>query len=207
MSWEHWSAFVLASVVVLAIPGPTILLVISYALGQGRRSAVATVSGSSLGDFVAITASLLGAGAILAASSTLFTLLKLVGAAYLVWLGIKMWRAPTLTRDIKAAGAHTPLRKIFGNCFLVTALNPKSIIFFTAFVPQFVDPASALTPQFVTLIVTFVSLATINAVMWAMMAGSLRVHFQKPTAMKIANRIGGGFLVSAGLLTAAVQRA
>ena len=93
MSIELWIAFTLASVVLLAIPGPTVMLVISYALGRGKTSGWATVPGVTLGDFTAMTASLLGAGAVLAASATLFTVLKLLGAAYLIWLGVNLWRA------------------------------------------------------------------------------------------------------------------
>src|SRR5690606_1925655 len=94
MSFDHWLAFAAASAVMLAIPGPTILLVISYALGLGRRTAGATVAGVTLGDFTAMTASMLGLGALLATSAAVFTVLKWAGAAYLVWLGIKLWRAP-----------------------------------------------------------------------------------------------------------------
>src|SRR2546421_7689408 len=94
MSLHHWLGFVAASGVLLAIPGPTVLLVISYALGHGRRSALGTVAGVALGDFTAMTGSMLGLGALLAASATVFTVLKWIGAAYLIYLGIKLWRAP-----------------------------------------------------------------------------------------------------------------
>ncbi|WP_281262046.1 LysE family translocator [Azospirillum thermophilum] len=94
MSPDLWLAFAAASAVMLAIPGPTVLLVVSYALGHGRRSAMATVAGVALGDFTAMTASMLGLGMLLATSAALFTLLKWLGAAYLVYLGLKLWRAP-----------------------------------------------------------------------------------------------------------------
>src|SRR5271167_2776694 len=108
MALDHWLAFVAASAVLLAIPGPTVLLVISYALGHGRRSATSTVAGVALGDFTAMTASMLGLGALLATSAALFTGLKWVGAAYLVFLGIKLWRAPVAEAAIDAA---TPLAR------------------------------------------------------------------------------------------------
>lgn len=94
MPIENWLAFVAASAIMLAIPGPTILLVISYALGHGRNASSATVAGVALGDFTAMTASMLGLGALLATSAALFTVLKWIGAAYLIYLGIKLWRAP-----------------------------------------------------------------------------------------------------------------
>ena len=96
MALDHWLAFVAASVVLLAIPGPTVLLVVSYALGYGRKSAVAIVAGVALGDLTAMTASMLGLGAALAASATLFTVRRWFGGAYLVYLGIRLWRAPAV---------------------------------------------------------------------------------------------------------------
>ena len=151
MSWELWIAFAIASTALLAVPGPTVLVVVSYALGKGRASAWATVPGVTLGDFVAMTVSLLGAGALLATSATLFAALKLVGAGYLIWLGIKMWRAHPGPQAFAGAGGKTDSRRMFWNSFAVTALNPKSIVFFIAFVPQFVDPAAPLAVQFMIL--------------------------------------------------------
>src|SRR5471030_1539215 len=93
MTLSLWAAFVAASSILLVIPGPTVMLVVSYALGQGWRTALPMAIGVALGDFTAMTLSMLGLGALLAASATLFTMLKWIGAAYLVWLGLKLWRA------------------------------------------------------------------------------------------------------------------
>lgn len=131
MSFEHWFAFVAASALLLAIPGPTILLVISYAISHGRKAAGATVAGVALGDFTAMTASMLGLGALLAASATIFTVLKWIGAAYLIWLGFKLWKAPVAgsgEMGNEAPAAERPLR-IFLHAYAVTALNPKSMSF------------------------------------------------------------------------------
>src|SRR6266542_5180906 len=92
MTFESWAAFTAASAVLLIIPGPTVLLVVSYALGQGWRTALPMAIGVALGDFTAMTLSMLGVGALLAASASVFTVLKWIGAAYLIWLGIKLWR-------------------------------------------------------------------------------------------------------------------
>ncbi|MFB2606580.1 LysE family translocator, partial [Rhizobium phaseoli] len=130
MSFEAWLAFAAASAIMLAIPGPTILLVVSYALGHGRRTAFATVTGVALGDFTAMTASLFGLGAVLAASAALFTVLKWIGGAYLIWLGIKLWRAPVIGEPV-ADNDNLPEErslKIFLHAYVVTALNPKSIV-------------------------------------------------------------------------------
>ena len=206
MPLELWLAFVAASSALLAVPGPTVMLVVSYALGRRRRSGWATVPGVTLGDFTAMTVSLLGAGAVLAASAALFTALKLAGAGYLIWLGIQLWRADVSPRDLAATAVVLGPRRMFLNAYAVTALNPKSIVFFIAFVPQFVATDRPLLPQFVILEVTFLALAAINVALWALLAGEMRARFREPATLRLVNRIGGGFLIGAGLLTAAVRR-
>jgi threonine/homoserine/homoserine lactone efflux protein len=206
MTFDHWLAFAAASVILLAIPGPTIVLVISYALGHGRRVAGATVAGVALGDFTAMTASMLGLGALLAASATIFTVLKWVGAAYLVWLGIKLWRAPVGDEALAARATETSPRRIFLHAYAVTALNPKSLVFFVAFLPQFLDPALPTLPQMVIFEVTFLTLATLNALAYALTAAAARRTIRKPSVQRIVNRVGGSFLVGAGALAAAWRR-
>lgn len=206
MSLELWIAFFLASSALLAIPGPTVMIVISYALSHGRASGWATVPGVTLGDFTAMTISLLGAGALLATSATLFTGLKLVGAVYLVWLGIKLWRTKPNLGDLQSEGGNQPMGSLFWNTYIVTALNPKSIIFFIAFVPQFIDPAAELIPQFAILEATFLSLAAVNVALWVILVGHLRSRFKRPGTLKFVNRIGASFLIGAGVLTAGIQR-
>jgi threonine/homoserine/homoserine lactone efflux protein len=206
MSLELWIPFTLASSALLAIPGPTVMVVVSYALGKGRSSAWATVPGVTLGDFTAMTVSVLGAGAILAASATLFTALKLFGAAYLIWLGIQLWRADSSPEAATSGKLTAPSRRMFWNAYIVTALKPKSIVFFIAFVPQFVDPTGPLIIQFAILEATFLILAAANVVIWALLIEQIRCRFQRPSTARRLNRIGGSFLIGAGLLTAAVRR-
>ncbi|NVD39240.1 LysE family translocator [Ensifer sp. HO-A22] len=209
MSFEHWFAFAAASAVLLAIPGPTILLVISYALGHGRRTAGATVAGVALGDFTAMTASMLGLGALLATSAAIFTVLKWVGAAYLIWLGIQLWRAPVAGFD--GANGEAPARerplRIFLHAYAVTALNPKSIVFFVAFLPQFLDLSQPLFTQMAIFEVAFLTLAIVNASLYAALATAAKSTISKPNIRRIVNRTGGSLLVGAGLLTATMKRA
>ncbi len=207
MTLEMWIAFALASAVLLAIPGPTIMLVVSYALGRGRETAWATVPGVALGDLTAMTVSLAGAGAVLATSATLFTVLKFFGAAYLVWLGIGLWRAAP-ERLAMPSGHRGPRdwRRMFWHAYVVTALNPKSIVFFIAFVPQFVVHGTPVLPQFTTMIATFVGMAAVNIALWAVLAGEMRRRFECPEALRAINRLGGSFLIGAGLLTALARR-
>ena len=114
MSIELWLAFVAASTILLVIPGPTILLVVSYALGQGWRSAFPMAVGVALGDFTAMTLSMLGVGALLAASATVFTAVKIAGAAYLIYLGVKLWQAGGLLQ-VEARADETPAVKMLGH--------------------------------------------------------------------------------------------
>lgn len=210
MSLEHWLAFVAASAVLLAIPGPTILLVISYALGHDRKAAISTVAGVALGDFTAMTGSMLGLGALLATSATLFTALKWIGAAYLVYLGIKLWRAPVSTGAVDKAVANAPKERpfrIFLHTYVVTALNPKSIIFFVAFLPQFLDSSRPAFQQMVIFEVTFVVLATVNASLYAVLASMARRSIRKPSVQRAVNRVGGSLMVGAGVLTVGWRRA
>lgn len=209
MPFENWIAFAAASIVMLAIPGPTILLVISYALGHGRKAGTATVAGVALGDFTAMTASMLGLGALLATSAALFTVLKWVGAAYLIYLGIKLWRAPVIGGDASqgdVTGRERPMR-IFLHTYIVTALNPKSIVFFVAFLPQFLVPTLPWLPQMVIFETTFLALAIINAALYGLLASAARNTIRKPSVQRVVNRTGGSLLIGAGLLTLGWKRA
>ena len=208
MSFEVWLTFVAASTALLLIPGPTVLLILSYAISQGRRVALATVAGVALGDLIAMSASLAGLGALVLASATLFTALKWVGAAYLVYLGVKLFRsAPSATLVALEDVQQTSARKVFGHATAVTALNPKSIVFFIAFVPQFIVVENALLPQFSILIATFVGLAAFNALVYAVLADKMRQKIAKPAVLGWMSRIGGMSLVAMGVATVVFKRA
>lgn len=205
MPLDLWLTFAAASFVLLVIPGPTILLVISYALTQGRRVAVATAMGVALGDLIVVTTSMAGLGAIMQTSALAFTLLKWAGAAYLVFLGIKLLRSPAHLGDLSTP-AQTPAKQIFGHAALVTALNPKGIIFIIAFVPQFLTPALPALPQFVTMGATFVAMGAVNALAYALLADQLRARIRRPSVLTAMNRAGGAALIAMGAFTAAMQR-
>jgi len=206
MTLETWLAFAAASAVLLIIPGPTILLVVSYALGQGWRSALPVSIGVALGDFTAMTLSMLGVGAILAASATVFTALKWLGAAYLIYLGIKLFRAGgTLDVEPKTDAAST--LKMVAHAWVVTALNPKSITFFVAFLPQFLDKHGDFFTQMVIFETTFLVLAFLNAAGYALVAARARNLVKSPKAIGIFNKTGGTLLIGAGVATATLRSA
>lgn len=205
MTLELYFAYVVATLILLAIPGPTIMLVVSYALAQGRKSAAASVLGVALGDATAATASLLGLGALLATSATLFAALKWVGAAYLLWVGIKMWRARPAGLETVSV-ASVPTRKVFLHAYIVTALNPKGIIFFMAFLPHFIAPQAAIAPQLFLLGTTFVVLGVLNVAVYALASAAISTRMRSPSLLRLVNRVGGGFLISAAVMTAGLQR-
>src|SRR5262245_5446901 len=204
MSIETWLAFTAATAVLLVIPGPTILLVVSYALGQGMRTALPVAVGVALGDFTAMTLSMLGVGALLATSSLLFTVLKWAGALYLVWLGIGLWRAGGSHAAVPSrAPASAP--RVARHAWLVTALNPKSLTFFVAFLPQFIDRSASFWTQMLIVESTFVVLAFANAAAYGLVASRARRLIASRRAVSAFNRLGGSLLIFAGIAAVSVR--
>lgn len=206
MPIELWLAFVAASTLMLIIPGPTILTVISYSMSHGRRANVPLVAAVALGDSTALVVSLLGLGALLATSAFWFTVVKWIGGLYLLYLGIRMLRAGVSPSEIAKPAAPVSRWRLFANTYLVTALNPKGIVFFVAFLPQFISPAADMTRQLWMLAVTFVLLAATNATMYAVFAGSARRLLASPRAQKRFNLAGGSLLSAAGVWALMARR-
>jgi threonine/homoserine/homoserine lactone efflux protein len=202
MEFSVWLAFVGASLAMLVIPGPTLLLVIGASLAGGRGAAVPLVLGVAAGDFVAISVSLMGLGAVLATSATVFTALKWIGAAYLLWLAVRLWRAPVSD----TAGAPMPGRRLARDAFVVTALNPKGIAFFVAFVPLFLDPARPFLPQAAVLVPTFVLLGALNAWVYAVFATRAAAAVRRPSVRRLFNRAGATLLGGAAVATATLRQ-
>ncbi|SDE29984.1 Threonine/homoserine/homoserine lactone efflux protein [Salipiger thiooxidans] len=205
MTLDLWLTFAAASTALLLIPGPTVLLVLSYALSKGRSVAVASAAGVALGDFTAMSLSLAGLGALVMTSAALFTALKWIGAAYLVWLGVKLLRSAPKD-GLALPRAEVSASGVFTHAAAVTALNPKSIAFFIAFVPQFLTAEAPLLPQFAILVATFVSLAALNALAYALAADRLRSAIARPLVIAWLTRCGGAALIGMGLLTATLRR-
>jgi threonine/homoserine/homoserine lactone efflux protein len=207
MPLELWLAYAATCAVVLAIPGPTILLVLSYSIAHGRKATFPLVAGVALGDSIAITFSLIGLGTLLAASAFWFTMIKWLGGLYLIYLGLRLVRGAAKPMPLQTAGTQqiSP-RKLFSNAFIVTVLNPKSIVFFIALLPQFISTAHPTAPQLWILGVTFVVLATIAATSYALFATSIRRFLASPRAQKAYSYIGGGLLCGAGVWALTAKR-
>lgn len=209
MQFDLWLTFVVASTALLVIPGPTLMMVLSYAMTQGRRVAIASALGVATGDLIAMTLSVIGLGALFLTSALAFTVLKWVGAAYLVYLGIRMLlsaRTPSAT-TLMSKPVGQSAKRVFRDLTTVTALNPKSNTFFVAFVPQFIDPTTSFGPQAAILIATFVGIAGVNALIFALAANAMRSRITRPTVQMWLTRAGGATLVGMGLLTATLRRA
>lgn len=206
MTLDVWATFIAVVFVFAIIPGPTVILVVGQAISHGKKSVIPLVLGVLLGDFVAMSLSLIGLGAILATSAGLFLGLKWTGAGYLIYLGIKTWREQPKLNATPFGDPAISRAQLFKSSFLVTALNPKGIVFFVAFLPQFIQPNAAVLPQLLILMFTFLGVISITISSFATFAGVIRHRIQSHQARKNFNRIGGGALISAGLLTSTMQR-
>lgn len=207
MDPQAWAAFAAASLVLLAVPGPMVLMVVASVLGRGTRAALPLACGTALGDATMMTLALAGVGAILATSEALLAGLRWAGAAYLAWLGVAMWRAgaggpasPDAPLDAPLAGASL---RLAGQAWLAVVLNPLSTGFFLAFVPQFIDPARAFWGQVLILEATFMGLAFGNTLAYGLLAGRLgrAAGGGSGTWARGARRLGGATLVALGVLT------
>jgi len=204
MTIEILLTFIIAVIVFCIIPGPTVILVIGQALSHGKKSVVPLVAGVLFGDFIAMSLSLLGLGVILAASATLFFILKWFGVLYLIYLGVKTFRENPV--DFKIENNNFSQKDMFQSAFLVTALNPKDIMFFVAFLPQFVSSQSPAFPQLIILMFTFLSIVALNISFYTIFSGKISHKIQNYNARKRLNKIGGSSLIGAGLITATIQR-
>jgi threonine/homoserine/homoserine lactone efflux protein len=202
MPLETWLAYTLVTTTFLLIPGPTIILVISYSLLRGRQAVIALVLGVGLGDLTAMSLSFLGVGVLLQTVAIAFYLIKWLGAAYLIWLGIKMWCSASEFTDLDKKTRSNAWREIFSSAYITTALNPKSIVFFLAFIPQFIEPELPFTTQAVILGATFFVLAIISVLSYAALAIYAGQQLHLPLIQRWTHRIGGGLLIGAGGMTA-----
>ena len=194
-------AFAAASVVIIAIPGPSVLFTIGRALSAGRREALLTVVGNALGILTQICALAIGLGPLIAASATAYTALKVVGAGYLVWLGVQAIRNRRALAAAFEAGVPVTAHSLHAvrAGYVVGVTNPKTIVFFAALLPQFVDPGSSVLPQLVALGTVFAALALVMDGTVALVASRARDWFaSSPTRMSRVGGTGGLMMVGLG---------
>ncbi len=198
MSLEAWLLYLLAAVGLSLSPGPNGLLALTHGALYGPRRTLYTVFGGALGFFVLIGLSMFGIGALIAATPVALTALKWAGGAYLVWLGAQVWRAPPVGLDAAARAVPRSAASMFRQGALCAVTNPKGLLFFAAFLPQFVDPTRSLVLQFLVMAGTFVAIEIVTE---ALIAGT--AHRLSPWLQRVGRRFNqacGGLFVAIGLL-------
>ena len=201
MNWSLFSAFLLISAVLFVTPGPIVTLIIATGAREGTRAALATVAGSSAGNAMLLASIAIGLGWILQFSADVFDMLRWAGAAYLVWLGVQAWRHAGETASPVAPAPHVHARR----GFLVALTNPKTIAFFTAFLPQFLDPALPAGRQLLVMSICSVALGTVLDCMWAVASGYGRTFFMRPAQQRLLGRMSGLVLIGGGVWLSLVR--
>ncbi len=202
MSLAHWLLFCSVALLVTFTPGPAVLLAISNALALGPRRAWIGSLGNAFGLLIVSSAAMAGMGVVLATSATAFTLVKLAGAGYLVYLGVRQWRAHAATFAPEIAPpiiAARSTRRLFAQGMGVALTNPKAILFFSALFPQFIHADAPAFDQFAVLTVTFAGCALCSHAAYITLARSLRSQFARPERARFFNRVSAGIFVLLGL--------
>jgi homoserine/homoserine lactone efflux protein len=202
MNWQLFSAFLLITLILVLTPGPIVTLVISTGATRGARAGLITVAGSTVGNALLITAIALGLSIVIAHAAIIFEWLRWIGAAYLIWLGIQAWR--------HAGAAAAPVEPrghiYFRRGFLAAITNPKTIAFFTAFLPQFIDPNLPAGHQLVVMCTVAIAMAGVTDRGWAMVAGAGRTLFLRRASSQALGRLSGLALIGGGIWLSLARR-
>ena len=201
MNWHLFTAFLVITAILIVVPGPIVTLIIATGARQGTRAALLTVVGTSIGNAVLLAMIALGLGWVLQNAETLFVVLRWAGAAYLIWLGFQAWRHAGETRPAETSG-----RVNFTRGFLVALSNPKTIAFFTAFLPQFVDPNLPAGPQLFVMCTVTAILAPVSDAVWAVASGMGRAWFMQSERVKWLDRMSGTVLIGGGFWLSLARR-
>ena len=199
--WPLFSAFLLASLVLAITPGPGVLYIVTRSLAQGRRYGLVSVAGVALGNLGNALAASVGLAAVFAVSSLAFLVVKYAGALYLIYLGVKMLCAPAAASSV-AAPVSAPLSRIFRDGSIVALLNPKTTVFFAAFLPQFLSATASPMLQSMALASLFVALAAVTDSAYALAAGAVAPVLRGSGARHLGRRLGGGMFIGLGVFTA-----
>jgi len=202
MNLELFSAFLLLTVILVLTPGPIVTLVISTAATQGPRAGLITVAGSTLGNALLISGIAFGLSMVIQYAAEIFEWLRWIGAAYLIWLGIQAWRHAGAATALKPPRGHVYFRR----GFLAAITNPKTIAFFTAFLPQFIDPSLPAGHQLAVMCAVAITMASATDCGWAMLAGAGRSFFLRNASTKWLGRISGMALIGGGIWLSLARR-
>jgi threonine/homoserine/homoserine lactone efflux protein len=197
--------FISAALILLAIPGPAVLYIVGRSIGQGRNAGFVSALGIGVGTLIHTAAAVIGLSALLVSSAAAFSVVKFLGAAYLVLLGIQRMRSKeSLASSADPDAPSASLARVFGQGIVVNVLNPKTTLFFFAFIPQFIDPARGhVAVQILSLGVLFACMGTTSDSIWAFFSSSVAGWLRKnPRWMRNERYVSGGILISLGLATA-----
>ena len=195
MNWHLFSAFLLITAILVIVPGPIVTLVIATGASRGIRAAMQTVIGTTLGNALLLACIALGLSWILKTSAEVFDYVRLIGAAYLIWLGIQAWRHAGESGEAAPPGGHVYAWR----GFVVALTNPKTIAFFTAFLPQFIDPTLPVGRQLWVMCTVSVVLAGMLDAAWGLAAGYGRAFLMKPRQKTWLGRVSGLVLIGGGI--------
>jgi homoserine/homoserine lactone efflux protein len=198
MNLHLFLAYCVAVAILLLLPGPVVTLVVANSLSHGSRSGLATVVGASIGNAILLGASAIGLIAFFALMSEIFEVIRWVGALYLIWLGIKAWRGHGGDRAGAVPAAKRGSRAVFLQGFLIAITNPKAIVFYIAFLPQFVDSRLPAGPQLMVMIGTMIVMAFLSDSAYALLAGRARGWFTAPGRRRLQGRVSGALLAGLG---------
>jgi threonine/homoserine/homoserine lactone efflux protein len=201
MNWQLFAGFLVITIVLILVPGPIVTLLISTSATKGMRAGLVTAAGTSTGNALLLLIIALGLDWVLGHAIYLFELLRWLGAAYLVWLGIQAWRRAGWPDALPLGN-----RVLFSRGFLVAISNPKTIAFFTAFLPQFVDPSLPDARQLMVMCVVSVLLAALGDSCWVIASGLGRAWFMKSSRAKLLGRASGVTLIGGGLWLSLTRR-
>jgi homoserine/homoserine lactone efflux protein len=201
MNWDLFAAFLVITAVLIVVPGPIVTLIIATGARHGVRAALVTVVGTSAGDAVLLAVIAFGLGWMVQNAGQLLVVLRWAGAAYLIWLGIAAWRHAGEKQPAETSG-----RVNFTRGFLVALSNPKTIAFFTAFLPQFVDPHLPAATQLAVMCTVTALFAAVSNTVWAIASGMGRAWFMRPERAKLLGRISGAVLIGGGVWLSLARR-
>ena len=205
MELHVYAAFVIATAIMIALPGPSVLLTVAHSISFGWKHAIFTVAGATVGIAAQLIIATIGLSSLLNVVTEAFEWLRWAGAVYLVYLGIKQWRSAGQALNIETSPASRA--NLFVQGFVVTTFNPKSLIFIAAFLPQFIDAAKPSGLQFFIIVPTFLFITFTVTSVWALVAGNVRGFLQRSWALKPVLRTAGGVMILAGFGLALARRA
>lgn len=204
MELHVFIAFVFATVIMIALPGPSVLLTVAHSLSHGWRRGIVTVAGATMGIAVQLTIAAIGLSSLLNTVSQAFEWLRWAGAVYLIYLGIKQWRSANNPLALKTSSVAN--KNLFLQGLVITIFNPKSLLFIAAFLPQFINTAVPVGVQFVIIMPTFLMITFTVTSVWALVAGKASNFFRSQRSLQAVSRTSGGLMVVAGVGLAAARR-